>query len=216
MRRPKKKSPPKIKLALDLTAGTPEDIWNDYFTKRSPKLKEVSSIIFQLHSAKKYKHVIAAIQSAIIHGQSQPWMYEVLTVTLKLDKRPQSEIERAAFSKIDFTSADLPSMLYAAANLSRLDSDSLALRIYRQASEIEPTRPEPYVMGLKIAQKLNDHKGIEWAAAGILTNAWTRDHQQLHKGSRRCRSTSRKRTACQWKERRSQSVTSVHQGSQTT
>jgi len=167
-------------LPLNLEADSPEDVWHDYFSKRSPSPRVVRDIILKLHLEKKHKHVIAAIQAAIIHEESQPWMYEVLALSMKFDKRPQSEIDRALLSQVDFKT-DYHSVLYSAAYLTRLGANVLALKMYKQASKREPTRPEPYVMGLKIAQQVKDYDAISWASSGILTTAWTANHQQLHR-----------------------------------
>lgn len=208
-RAPKKPSPPKIKLPLDLTAGTPEDIWNDYFSKRVLPRKEVAGIILQLHTAKKNKHVIAAVTAAIIHGQSQPWMYEVLAISMKLEKYPQREIDRVMSSRIDFTGKNIPSMLYAAAHLSRFDSNALALRMYRQVSEIDSTRPEPYVMGLKIAKKLKDYDSIAWAASGVLTSVWTRDHLALHAEAKDAAAQAVKELLAMGKKKEAEAITQL-------
>jgi hypothetical protein len=134
-----------------------------------------------LHTAGEHEHVIAAIEAALIHGQSQPWMYEVLALSMEIAGRPRDEIERVLLSRVDFTAADVDSMLYSAAYLTRFGGEELALRLYRQASRLVPTRPEPYVMGLRLARKQKNYDAIGWAAAGIVTAAWTADHQQLHR-----------------------------------
>lgn len=125
--------------------------------------------------------MIAAIEAALANGQAQPWMYEVLALSMEIAGRPKRQIERVLLSRVDFTAADVDSMLYSAAYLTRFGGQEPALRLYRQASRLAPTRPEPYVMGLKLAQTQKDHEAIRWAAAGILTSAWTRDHEALHR-----------------------------------
>jgi hypothetical protein len=137
--------------------------------------------VLQLHVAGQHEHVIAAIEAALIHGQAQPWMYETLALSMKVAGRPKDEIERVLLSRVDFTAADVDSMLYSAAYLTRFDGEALALRLYRQASRLAPTRHEPYVLGLKLARKQKDYDAIGWAAAGIVTSAWTTNHKQLHR-----------------------------------
>lgn len=172
---------PKVELPLDPNAGTPAEVWGDYFSKRQPKPADVQKLILKLHVAGRHEHVIAAVQAALINGQSQPWMYEVLALSMEIAERPRDEIERVLLSRVDFTAADVDSMLYSAAYLTRFGGEELALRLYRQASRLVPTRPEPYVMGLRLARKLKDYKAVGWAAAGIITSAWTPDHRQLHR-----------------------------------
>lgn len=108
-------------------------------------------------------------------------MYPVLASTMQILGRPQEDIERVLLSQVDFTGTDVPNMIYSGAYLTRFGAEAQALKMYRQASELQDTRAEPYVMGLKLAQKLNDYDAIRWAACGILTNAWTKNFEQLHR-----------------------------------
>lgn len=170
--------------ALDPSQGTPAEIWDNYFTKQHPTSQEVSRNILKLHNAKRYKHVIAAIQAALIHGKSQPWMYDVLAMSMQLDKRPAEDIERVLLSRVDFTAVDVPNMLLSAAYLKRFGAERQSLKMYRQASRLAPNRPEPYILGLRTAKRLNDHDAIGWAAAGILTTAWQDGFEQLHREAR--------------------------------
>ncbi|MFQ5731355.1 MAG: hypothetical protein ACE5KM_05300 [Planctomycetaceae bacterium] len=134
-----------------------------------------------MHKARKHQQVIAIIEAALAAGQGQPWMYDVLAGSMKIAKRPQDEINRVLASRIDFTGADPSSMMYTAAYFVRYGGQDLALRLYRRASALTPTRPEPYVRGLKLALHQKNYEAVQWAATGILVNAWTRDYRALHK-----------------------------------
>jgi len=140
----------------------------------------VNDVIFNLHQAGKHEHVIAAINAALIHNQAQPWMYDVLALSMEIVGRPKQEIQRVLLSRIDFTATDVSNMVYSAAYLSRFDADEQALKLYQQASKLQPARPESYIMGLRLAEKLKDAQAIQWAATGILTHVWVKDHQQWH------------------------------------
>ncbi len=154
--------------------------WNEYFSKRKPAPDVVNDLIFNLHQSGKHEHVIAAINAALINNQSQPWMYDVLALSMEIAGRPQKEIQRVLLSRIDFSATDVPSMVYSAAYLSRFEADEQALKLYQQAAKLQPARPESYIMGLRLATKLKDAEAILWAATGILTHVWIKDHQQLH------------------------------------
>jgi hypothetical protein len=56
--------------------------------------------------------------------------------------------------------------------------------MYRQASAVDPTRLEPYAMGLKLAREAGDAEGVAWAACGILQRAWGAGHESLHGDAR--------------------------------
>lgn len=172
---------PVPKYPVDLNSGKPAEIWDVYFSKTRPASGDVRRFILKLHNDKQYEHVVAAIEAAILNGQSQPWMYDVLALSMQIVGRPQEEIERVLLSRVDVTGTDVPSMLMSAAYLKRFGGNGQALRLYRQASRIAPTRPEPYILGLKLAESQSDFDAIRWAATGILTSAWTKDRQQLHR-----------------------------------
>ena len=166
---------------LDAAAKTPEAVWDDYFAKRRPDAETVRQLVLQLHAAGRHAHTAAAIRAALRHGQGQPWMYEVLALTLQLQGAPAAEVERALLSAVDFAATDAVSLMTSAAYLTRFQAERPALRLYRQASDIAPERPEPYVLGLKLSEHLRDDDALLWAARGTLTTAWGKDHVQQHR-----------------------------------
>lgn len=163
---------------------SPEEYWYQYFKVRQPEPADVQKLVNSLHRAKRHGHVVAVIEGALANSQSQPWMYDILALSMEIAGRPQEDIDRVLLSRVDFTTTDVPNMLYSAAFLVRLGGKKQALHLYRQASSIDPTRAEPYVLGLKLARELLDVPAIEWAATGILTHAWTRDREQRHLNAR--------------------------------
>ncbi|MDQ3331038.1 MAG: hypothetical protein M3552_10345, partial [Planctomycetota bacterium] len=155
-------------------------IWNDSFAKRRPSAETVRSLVAQLHEARKHDHVVAVIRAAIRSGQVQPWMYEVLALSLEIEGAPRAEVERALLSQVDFSATDAASLMMSAAYLTRFKADGPALRLYRQASELSPERAEPYLLGLKIARRMRDDDALAWAVRGIFASAWGDDHERQH------------------------------------
>lgn len=133
-----------------------------------------------LHDAKQYEEAIALIEAALIRGESEPWMYQVLALAMKLAGRPQADIERVLFSTVDYTTIDVPSMLVSAAYLTRLQANKPALALYQQASRLAPVRPEPYLLGMRIAVLEKDWEAAGWGATGVVSYAWTPDFKKLH------------------------------------
>jgi hypothetical protein len=125
--------------------------------------------------------VIACLEAALVNGQSQPWMYTILALAMKKAGRPSAEVERVLLSTVDFSAVNVPNLLYSAAFLTRFGAKDRALELYIQTSKVDPTRLEPYVLGLKLAREKQDPAAIEWAAIGILTRAWNQDHEALHR-----------------------------------
>lgn len=160
--------------------GTPEQVWGDYFGKRSPDPSAVRQLVLRLHDAGKHEHVAAVIRAALLHGQGQPWMYEVLALTLEIQGAPKREVERALLSQIDSSSTDAAGLMLSAAYLTRFEADRPALRLYRQASELSPERPEPYILGLNLAKRLEDDDALIWAVNGIFSSVWGKGQNQQH------------------------------------
>lgn len=141
----------------------------------------MQALVLTLNSAEQHEHVISVIQSALINGQAQPWMYEVLALSMELTGRPRDDIERVVLSLSDFGAADFGSMMMSAAYLTQFGRREASLRLYRQASALVPERAEPYILGLKHARHVKSAEDVEWAACGILRHAWTRDFAELHR-----------------------------------
>jgi hypothetical protein len=177
-------APTNVKIPLppaDGSAGPPDKFWRDYFDKHQPPSPAIAELILKLQAAKKYDHVIAAIEGALLAGQGQSWMYDVLALTMQITGRPQADVERALMSHLDFAATDVDSTLLSAAYLARFGAKEQSLKLYRQASDLEPTRPEGYVLGLRLARELKNYEAVEWAAAGVLRTAWGKNYEQLHR-----------------------------------
>ncbi|MSR56398.1 MAG: hypothetical protein EXS05_01835 [Planctomycetaceae bacterium] len=161
--------------------GPPAEVWDQYFKTHHPDPAAIGDVVMRLHKAGKPEHLIACIEAALIHGHSQPWMYTVLALAMKQAGRPQNEIERVLLSGVDFSAVNVGNLLYSAAFLTRYGANDRALDLYRQASTVDPTRLEPYVLALKLARDRHDPVAVAWAASGILTRAWNKNHPALHR-----------------------------------
>lgn len=164
-----------------LDGAEPRVIWHNYFADQKPEPEAVAQLVLRLHEQRQYAHVIACIETALIESQPQPWMYEVLALSMKLAGRPKKEIERVLLSRVDFSGSDLPDMLISAAYLKRMGFDEQALARYRQAAQLAPTRPEPYILGLRIARERKDADAVVWGATGVLTNVWQTGYEAHHR-----------------------------------
>lgn len=140
----------------------------------------VQQQINYLTAHQQHEHVIALLNAAIISGQAQPWMYEILAVTMEAAGRPQEDVDRVILSVADFGNASYDTMMYSGAYLSGFGREKAALRMYREASQLAPERPEPYALSLKLAAKTQNPDDALWAACGALQNVWTVDSDKLH------------------------------------
>ncbi len=163
----------------DFKTSGPE-AWRPFFAKTKPPVRAVQRHVTYLIDQTQFEHVIALLNAAIIEGQAQPWMYEMLAVAMQEVGRPQAEVDRVVLSIADFGNATYESMMYSGAYLSNFDRPAAALRMYRQAASLAPDRPEPYALSMRIAAKTGVADDALWAACGVLRNAWGVDHPRLH------------------------------------
>jgi hypothetical protein len=190
----KSRKPQAIKLALK-SGESPADAWNRYFAalkpvdekdsvavaKRADLEQDVRQSVRDLMSTQKFDQVIGLIEAALRNGHPQPWMYQALGLALTAAKAPSAQIERALMSAVDFAGSDTTQLAYIAHYMARNRLDGRALRIFRQVADLEPTRPEPYIHGLAIAQRLDDRDAMEWAILGILSQAWPRSQEHIER-----------------------------------
>ena len=60
-----------------------------------------------------------------------------------------------------------------------------AMKVFRQAAIIDPSRPEPYVLGLRLANRLESIDDIEWACLGILSQVWPTSERPIEESAYR-------------------------------
>jgi len=159
----------------------PPEGWRAYLRSKKPSAAELAQKLLRLHNAGRYESVIRGIRAALIEGYSEPWMYEVLALSLQIAGHPREEIERVLLSRVDFAATDVSNVLVSAAYLTRFGAYRRALQLYRQASRLDPTRPEPYALALKLAQQEQDLDAIQWATCGIVRHVWTSDYRKWHR-----------------------------------
>ncbi len=168
----------------------PEKFWNDYFAnlakpdeklaaetaeKRNAAVRQAAK---ELMNDKRFNHVTALIHGALRNGYAQPWMYEALALAMQADNQPKEEIERALMSAVDFANSPTD-VMNVAIYMARIGLDTRALKLMRQVAAMEPFRHEPYMHGLRIAQRLGDTDGIRWACLGVLSQAWPNDKKEV-------------------------------------
>ena len=152
--------------------GPAESIYLAFFGKYEPHPSRVRTAVRKAHEAKQFEHAIRLVEAALINGQSQPWMYEVLALTMEMAGRPAADIERVSLSMADFGTVSYDSLLQSAKYLGSFDAPEAALRMLRQAASIKPEREEAYLMALPIAEQGGNPADVIWASGGILAASW--------------------------------------------
>jgi tetratricopeptide (TPR) repeat protein len=156
---------------------SPDTFWNQYFgQQREPAV--IRQTARELMGKKKFDQVIAMIESALRHGQSQSWMYESLGIAMELGGRSKADIERAVMSAADLSTTP-DELLYISEYLARIGLDRRSYQLCQEVIKQQPLRHEAYALGLKEAQRCDDLAGIEWATVGILGQAWPKDEQAI-------------------------------------
>jgi hypothetical protein len=188
----KTRKPQAIKLATK-SGESPADAWNRYFAalppvsdeateaKRADLDGDIRQTVRDLMAAQKFDHVVGLIEAALRNGHPQPWMYQALGLALTAAKAPSAQIERALMSAVDFAGSDTTQLAYIAHYMARNGLDRRALKLFRQVSDLEPTRPEAYTHSLAIAQRLDDMEAMEWAVLGILGQAWPKSQEHIER-----------------------------------
>jgi len=173
-------------IELNLAEGTDAAVaWNDHFASHQDETPEIiRATARRLMSHKEFDSVAAMLDAALRHGYAQPWMYEGITLAMQAAGRSPQEVERVLMSAVDFSENNLD-LMYVAAYLSRSGLENRALEIYRRVALDAPTRSEPFMLGLKTAQKINDMEAMQWATIGILSQAWQNDKADIWKNTYR-------------------------------
>ncbi len=166
------------RIAVDATKGSLEQLWDEHFATHQEAPAAVRETVRQLMQGKQYDELIALINAALRHRQAQSWMYEALDLAMRASGKSPEERERVLLSAVDFSDS-AEDIMYVAAYMSRSGLERRALKLFRQVSRLQPTRHEPYLHGLALAQQLKDVSAIQWSAAGILSQAWPKEQADL-------------------------------------
>ena len=140
-------NPPKVeKIDLKLQPGQSlEEAWNAYFEnlKKSPVEAQqtarltVRETARQLMKQEQYQDAIVLLMAALRNGFPQTWMYEGLGLAMKASGAPDSEVERALMSVVDF-SGSLEETMYVAEYMRQLGLDRRALQLYQSLAAAQP------------------------------------------------------------------------------
>jgi tetratricopeptide (TPR) repeat protein len=146
----------------------PARAWDDAFRGARYASPVLAEAVYILHRAGQYDVAVEGLLSSLRNDHSQPWTYDVLAAEMGLAKRPAADIERVLVSRIDFGASDISQMMVTAAMLSRMNVRKPAIKLCRQAAELEPFLPEPWLLGRNIADSAEQTDAQVWARCGII------------------------------------------------
>jgi len=191
LRKPSPKAagqPASAKKLVDTVLADPRPVakvWDEILTSQAVTSAVLSDAVSILHERKKYDAAVEAIQSAVRNDLAAAWMYDVLALEMKLAERPAPEIARALESRMDFANSDIPELLIAVALLSRFEAWDEAMRICREATELNPDLSESWLLARSVADKSKNPEHRVWARCGILKHVWNDDSDALHDEARK-------------------------------
>lgn len=165
-------------IAVPATADKKE-FWKNYFQREDVNDSLVRRTMLHYKHAAQYNDIIVALQSAMLAGKAQPWMYEALALAQLCAGRPQSEYERTLMSAVEF-SDDAQTMILIALYMQRIGLHDRALQVLHEIAKNNPEMAEPYEKALPIASITNNREAKKWASLGILSLAWSEDKQYLY------------------------------------
>lgn len=156
----------------ELPEENPGDFWRKFFAASRPTPAAVRNRVLTLNKDGRNDQVIALIQAALIHGQSQPWMYEVLALSMEIEGYPKKDVERAVLSMSDFGTANYDSLVQSARYLQAFDRGEAALGLLKQASELNADRAEAFVAAIPLIKTTMSAEHAKWALAGAVETLW--------------------------------------------
>jgi len=173
-------------IQLAIPAGTdPETAWADYLGKHpdlaAGSLQETAR---ELMHGRKFADLIGMIRAALRTGHPEPWMYEAMALAMQAGGSSPKDIERALMSAVDFGQGS-DELMYVAQYMARSGLQERALKVFHQVAQVEPLRPEPYLYGLQLAERLHNLEGIRWSSLGILKQAWPKEKAKVVDQARR-------------------------------
>ncbi len=152
--------------------------WSRHLSQNKISAADMRETVRSLSRKKQHAEVVALIESAMIHNQDQPWMYDALIIAMQINNSPKSDIERAIMSTVDF-SDNIDNAMSAALYMSKNGMEKRAIRLAKDISRSIPTRHEPYVLALNAAKRSKDREGKKWACLGILGQAWPENREVI-------------------------------------
>ncbi|MCU0876985.1 MAG: hypothetical protein MUF06_04245 [Pirellulaceae bacterium] len=182
-------------LSVTVAAGeTVDTAWDKFFAAQKAKLvtlddaqsatrdllAQVRETVRQRMDEQKFGEIVAITQAALRHGIVESWMYEAMGIAMQADHASPEDLDRALMSAVDFATTP-EEMMYIALFMDNAGLHTRALSLYRQVGDVHRDRPEPFFEGLKLAQRLNDIDGIQWATAGLLRQSWTSEQLEIPK-----------------------------------
>ncbi|HMC88790.1 MAG TPA: hypothetical protein VKI17_04545, partial [Gemmataceae bacterium] len=177
----KKKAGQDLIAKVDDSKLDPTKIWQEALRKgvNDPGLIIACADYLGTHAT--IEHLVEFLKADLRQGVLvRPWVYDLLALSLEVQKASPDEIERVRLSSLDLESQDAQSYVEASKAMAKLGRYDRAVAFCRQAALLEPNAPAPYEEALVVAELSKDSTAMEWAAGGLLRRDWPVDNDELH------------------------------------
>src|SRR5205823_6634157 len=129
----------------------------------------------------KFDHAAEFLKANLRHALVvKPWVYDALSLALKLSKGSIEDIERAEVSFLDLQPQDATGYLRASRVMADNKQWDRALALCRQAARLEPNAPDAYEEASSFAELGKDAAAMEWSAVNLLSRDWPVDNDKIH------------------------------------
>ena len=164
-------------------SADPNAAWDAYFKANKPSSKELRATVRFMAKKQRHEEVVALINGAIRNNQGDSsFMFEALGLSMQILGRPNSEVERAIMSAVDL-SDNLQDAMIAAMYMSNNGMIDRSLRVLEDLSKANTSATQPYEVGLSIAERHNNIRGLQWTSKAVLSREWP-DNPELAKRAR--------------------------------
>ncbi|MDR0521235.1 MAG: VWA domain-containing protein, partial [Planctomycetaceae bacterium] len=166
-------------------AADAKTFWKEYFQNSKSNPDVIKNAVRRLSreaqtqpnaAAQCTHHIVALVESAILSGNAQPWMYEALTLSLHLNGAPKKQVLRAALSAADFCKDPIDMLNIAFLMRTALNLKQNAFPLYQQALEGMVPKREFYAATLRLAEEIfnefDDEEPLRWITLAILGQEW--------------------------------------------
>jgi hypothetical protein len=204
--------------AIEVASESGSPNWDAYFAEQqevveSAKdqtaanlavLASVRETVRQLMAKKQYTEVSSLIQASLRNGFIESWMYEATGLALQAANASQEDLERALLSAVDFAQSE-DEVMVIAAYMAKVGLHQRSLKLYQQVAASSPGRPQPYIQGLALAQRLDDITSIQWACVGMLRQPWPQDQQEIGENAYRVAKATHERLVTEGRQEEAKS-----------
>jgi hypothetical protein len=179
---PKKKpTPTDVKPAVQTVKVDAKKAWQDALSQGRTEPGLVIATADYLVEQGKFEHAAEFLKANLRTATVvRPWVYDALSMSLKLSKGSVEDIERAELSAVDLMPSDAQGYLKASASMAENKRWDRAVAFCKQASLLSPNSPEPYASALTYAREAKDVEAMEWASMNLLKNDWPTQNDSLH------------------------------------